>query len=180
MHRFMQRKLHKKKEARACAPFFFLSRLKKVFTMMQTKEEYQRVRDIIAPRRCGKYRYLRREKRIRKFEKWINQNRADARLSSFTHNFCRFTSIKVKSNIEAHEARAYSRKLAYFEKRARCKLANIGIHLFTQGNITISAEEEKEISFLLARLTNSYSFNAENSKRAPCAPASVRLERKNE
>ena len=147
---------------------------------MQTKEEYSRVRDIIYPRRCGNYRYLRREKRIRKMNKWLNQNRADARLSSFVHNFCRFTSVKINTNIDAREMRASARKLAYFEKRARCKLANIGIHLFTLGNITISAQEEKEINSLLARLTNSYSFNAENSKRAPCAPASVRLERKNE
>ena len=145
--------------------------------MMQTKEEYSKVRDIIAPRRCGKYRYMPRAKRIRKMNKWLNQNRADARLSSFVHNFCRFTSVKINTNIDAREAREGARKLAYFEKRAKFALLRYGIHIF-KADIEISASEEKEISEMLARI-NSHSFNTENSQSAK-SKASVRFKGKNE
>jgi hypothetical protein len=158
--------------------------------MKQIKEEYRKVKDIIHPRRCGNFRYLPREKRIRKSEKWINQNRADKRLSSFTHNFCRFTSVKFKSNIEAHEEGAKARKLAYFRKRAQYKLAKVGITLFTTATLKISQNEEAEINSLLARLTggkeasrispNSYSLNKEDSLLSTDNSAPVNFEGKNE
>ena len=158
--------------------------------MQLQKEEYQRVRDIVNYRRCGKFRYLTRENRIRKIEKQINQNRADKRLSSSTHNFCRFTSVKFKSNIEAHEEGAKARKLAYFRKRAQYKLAKVGITLFTNSTLKISQNEEAEINALFSRLCgakeasrfspNSYSLNKEDSLLSTDNSAPVNFERKNE
>jgi len=117
--------------------------------MLQNKTEYAKVKEKKV--RCGKYRYLTTVKRIIAFEKLINKNRADVKLSSFVHNFRRFTSEKyLKPTI--HDEKYYSEKKQRLRTRAERALMKCKIHIFTPENLTINNDEEKEINALMARM----------------------------
>lgn len=142
--------------------------------MMQNKSEYENVREIIAPHRCGSYRYLPREKRIKKIQKMINQNRADVRACSFTHNLSRFPITHKFTFSTQREEEREARKLAYFKTRASSALAKVGIHIFSLSTLSLSARDEAEISRLMLRLSHSFSF--EDSENSPTVSAPVRNE----
>jgi len=122
---------------------------RQVFKMMQNKTEYEKI-PFSSPRRCGKYRYLPREKRILKMEKMVNQNKADIRVSSFRHNFSRFPNKTTFQYSTLREENRKMHKLAFFQERGRKALAKVGI--ISCLSLTLSPEEEKEVNALLARL----------------------------
>lgn len=117
--------------------------------MMQNKNEYVKVKE--GKVRCGKYRYLTAVKRIIAFEKLINKNRADVKLSSFVHNFRRFTSEKyIKPTI--HDEKYYTDKKIRLRKHAEFILLKHKIHIFTSLNISLTKEEEKELTTMLTSI----------------------------